>query len=94
MLKGTCRDKGTRRGCGAAMLWAKTEHGGNIPLDAEPAVRNAILLDHAPGLFWMDRDVAISAKWDELDAWEGRDLYVSHFATCPFSSDHRGAPGG
>lgn len=64
--------------CGAAILWVKTVNGKRMPLDEYPTPDgNVVLVD----------GVAFSAY--TLDALEGRDLYKSHFATCPNSPMHR-----
>lgn len=64
------------------MLWAVTEHGKRMPLDADPVDLDA--LTSVDGLF------AIRTAGDELhviaatpDQLPGEPLYRSHFATCP-----------
>lgn len=66
------------RSCGAAILWATTEKGKAMPLDAEPAENGNINLVGG---------VAKVVKPGEM--LPGIPLYLSHFATCPNSVMHR-----
>jgi hypothetical protein len=67
----------TCRSCGAEILWAATEKGRRIPLDAKPEKRFVT----AP----CDPDAAGAS---ELHV-RVEDTYVSHFATCPHADQHR-----
>lgn len=74
------------RSCSAPILWARTERGKRIPLDAEPYGG-----DDTRGLFVLrelddpEGPLAIAA-WG-LDGLEPH--YRSHFATCPQAAEHR-----
>lgn len=74
------------RTCNASILWARTERGKRIPLDAEPYEG-----DDDRGLFVLrepddpEGPLAIAA-WG-LDGLEPH--YRSHFATCPDAARHR-----
>lgn len=66
------------RSCGAEILWAVTENGKRIPLDADPSIVKT------PGAFELrgdDPPLAIAAR--------SRRVFVSHFATCPHAAQHR-----
>lgn len=69
------------RSCGAEIIWATTENGKRMPLDAEPV---------APltGLFAVDDSTdppfAVSTAGERREP-----LYRSHFATCKFADKHR-----
>lgn len=62
---------GKCRSCGARVVWAVTEHGRRMPLDAEPVAGGTFTLTTSRGEL-----VATSTPGVELG-------YVSHFATCP-----------
>lgn len=70
-------DKATCRSCGAEILWAVTEKGRRIPLDAKAEKRFV----SAP----------CDANAPDADQVHVRveDTYVSHFATCPQADQHR-----
>jgi hypothetical protein len=76
------------RSCDAEILWARTERGKKMPLDAAP-VCDAIA--ETRGLFVLretdhrDGPLAIAA-WG-LEGTEPH--YRSHFASCPNASQHR-----
>ncbi len=59
------------RSCGAPIIWAKTEKGKAMPLDAEPA---------QTGTLWLFAGVVQTG--DQPPAVNGP-TYTSHFATCP-----------
>lgn len=61
------------RSCHAEIIWAKTESGKAMPLDAKPEKR-FILFPGPDG----NEDEAVAV-----------DTYVSHFATCPNANQHR-----
>jgi hypothetical protein len=68
------------RSCGAAIIWAVTETGKRMPVDAIPSDAGNILL--ADG-------IAVIAKNDDTAA--DNELHTSHFATCPHAAQHRKA---
>ena len=57
------------RSCGATVIWAQTESGKWMPLDAVPVVG---------GTLWLDGKNVKAGKPSETTK-----AYVSHFATCP-----------
>ena len=63
----------TCRSCGAEIVWAITEAGKRIPLDAEPERR-----------FVLTTDLATNDQTARSTA-----TYISHFATCPNAAEHR-----
>lgn len=78
--------------CGRPVIWAETEKGRRMPMDAEPKEAGAFLLeergwdekhneDHAP----LARYAVNLAEAKQL----GLPLYTSHFATCKFAEMHR-----
>lgn len=66
--------------CGAPIVWAITEAGKRVPLDAKP-IRIAIV---ARG-----NDGAEIREGDALVIGSGANGYQSHFATCPNAAAHR-----
>lgn len=78
------------RSCGASIVWAITERGKRIPLDAEPnAVKGNMVLEVEtlivnghPQERWRARQVA-----PLLDAAQVR--YMPHHATCPQGNQWR-----
>jgi len=72
---------GECRSCGAPILWARTEHDRNIPLDRTPYDG-----PEPGGLFVLRDGVAIAVS---PEAFAGEDLYRSHFATCPDAKEWR-----
>lgn len=71
------------KSCGAQIIWARTEHGRRIPLDAEPY--------HGPspaGLFVLReaRELALAVP---PDVFPTEPHYRSHFATCPEAGSWR-----
>jgi hypothetical protein len=65
------------RSCDAPIVWALTEKGARMPLDAEPTPAGSLVL--VDGI----------ARRPQI----GEDVpylqYVSHFATCPNADRHR-----
>jgi hypothetical protein len=72
------------RACKAPIVWAKTEAGRPMPLDAEPVDGGNVAL--------VDGIVVVlgAAARERLDG--KLELYRSHFATCPFADDFRRRP--
>jgi hypothetical protein len=70
------------RSCQAEIVWAVTDTGKRMPLDAEP-----VSAAHRPsGLFVLDEGGEHPLAFT-LAA--GQPLYRSHFATCPNADQHR-----
>ena len=73
------------RTCRAEIVWAQTENGQRIPLDAAPYDG-----DSPRGLFVFRRHLnSVYVVAATPDAFAGEQLYRSHFATCPDAADHR-----
>ena len=70
------------RSCNAPIVWAITEKGRRMPVDAKPSAAGNLLLDHERGE-WR----AIVVKNDDTAA--ENELHTSHFATCPNAARHR-----
>lgn len=66
--------------CGAPIVWAITEAGKRVPLDAKP-IRIAIVARDNDGAEILDNGARVIAR--------GENGYVSHFATCPNAAAHR-----
>ena len=64
------------KACQAEMIWAETDKGRRIPLDATPEKR-FLLGDEVEGS-WGDTRIATMV-----------DVYTSHFATCPNANQFR-----
>jgi len=72
------------RSCGAAIKWVTMAVSGKKnPIDAEPSPKGNIDVTAAGYATVLSEEYAEKAR----DA--GIDLYVSHFATCPNSKQHR-----
>lgn len=74
------------RSCDAAILWARTERGRRMPLDATPVD------DDTVGNLFVLRETDNADGPLALAAWglEGTEPhYRSHFATCPNADQHR-----
>lgn len=77
------------RSCGAQMIWAITETGKKMPVDAEPSSAGEFVL------FWIESEntpqvrslVSIERNGRPMGEWDGN--YSSHFATCPNAGQHR-----
>jgi hypothetical protein len=63
----------TCQSCGAEIVWAETEAGRKIPLDAVPEKRFVIA----------------DAPLSRARVAVMQPTYVSHFATCPNAAEHR-----
>jgi hypothetical protein len=76
------------KSCQAPMLWAITTNGKHIPVDAEPVAVNGgggnIRLTPRPGMAPLAKVVRNPA-----DLFGVREVYRSHFATCPHADRHR-----
>ena len=77
----------TCRGCGAPIIWIKTERGKSMPCDPEQVT------------YWQARSGSqkiVTPNGEVVSAELSGELnnatgigYVSHFATCPKSNDFR-----
>lgn len=74
------------KSCGAPLRWAKTGVGKRIPLDAEPVANGNIRLGLIGGIEYAIVLPPADIACCQVD---GLPLYVSHFATCPNSAQHR-----
>jgi len=69
----------TCRSCGATIVWAITDSGKRMPVDAEPdPAGNLSIWESGEG--W--RVTVVPEEWDGL-------RYRPHFATCPDSESWR-----
>ena len=76
------------RSCKAKVVWALTEKGKRMPVDAEPAVGGTIVLEHTqqgkPPLARVVSGEELSTmRRQEESRGEELRLFKSHFATCP-----------
>jgi len=69
------------RSCGAAIFWAKTRAGKNVPIDAEPRADGNLRIRRVDDLAWI-----LSGDDDSIAGFQ---RHVSHFATCPDSAKWR-----
>jgi hypothetical protein len=68
------------RSCGADIRWAKTAKNKSIPVDPVPvADGNLMLVDEGNGV---TRALPITGGYNGV-------AHKSHFATCPYSGEHR-----
>lgn len=65
------------RSCGAEIVWAVTDSGKRMPVDAEPFQRSVVVLEGGGNGQPPRASVA--------------DAHRSHFATCSFADHHRRA---
>lgn len=71
----------TCKSCGRPIIWARTESGKAMPLDAQPVDAAKV-----EGTCILDQGVA---RFGAIDTAPGVPHYVSHFATCPNAAAHR-----
>lgn len=76
----------TCRSCQAAVLWAVTHNGKRMPVDAEPVEGGNIKLRREG-----DKVIAEFPGKEHPALFEdnNRARYVSHFSTCPESTEWR-----
>lgn len=73
------------RSCGAEIIWARTENGKRMPLDAEAThIGDSSELRGLQSVTFVDGEYRCSPARPML-------VYVSHFATCPNAGSHRQA---
>jgi hypothetical protein len=70
------------RSCGQKVIWAVTERGKHMPVDAEPHPAGNITLIPRP-------DGGATAHVLQKFESAGGELYRSHFVICPNASDWR-----
>ena len=81
------------RSCQAPIHWTTTEHGRNMPVDAEPVeVRKGFRLVCEGEI--LDEQGVADAQGPILavhtsEPLAGERLYVAHFSTCPNAAAHR-----
>ncbi len=66
------------RTCEAPIVWALTQNGKKMPLDAEPSAEGTFVLMNGSTWRAKPEDIAVH-----------RPLHTSHFATCPDRDQHR-----
>lgn len=73
--------------CGAPIVWARTQRGERMPVDAEPhpELGNVILSGQPPHV-----TAGVLSKGQAAGARSvGQRLHLSHFATCPKAGEFR-----
>jgi hypothetical protein len=73
------------RSCKAPIIWARTEKGRRIPLDAKPTAGGNLLLERREYL----EPLAVYKSPDERAAMNNTQFFISHFATCNDSAKWR-----
>ncbi|QPO17041.1 hypothetical protein SEA_DEXDERT_44 [Gordonia phage Dexdert] len=78
---------GSCKSCGEHILFAKTSNGKSIPLDDQPNLTkgNVHIVQDGPKILATVLGAADAAAARE----KGEQLYLPHFATCPFAGRHR-----
>lgn len=71
----------TCRSCNQPIMWAMTEKGNKMPLDAEPVRWGGNIRVHDDG--------TCSVLHKDEPRMPGEMLYRSHFATCPKAVQNR-----
>lgn len=70
------------RSCGAEIVWVNMQKTGKAnPLDALPSPKGNVLI--------MEGGIGVVLSRAEIEANPRNDLRLSHFASCPHSSQHR-----
>lgn len=70
------------RSCRESVIWCLTEQGKRMPVDVEPVPHGNLTLSDA-------RPTPVATVVSKSGREPGRRLYISHFATCPKSNQHR-----
>lgn len=68
------------RSCGQRIFWARAANGRANPIDALP---------HPNGNIWIDDEGHAHYRKKGEPAPAGKELFVSHFATCVHADQHR-----
>lgn len=78
---------GACKSCGEHIIFAKTANGKSMPLDDMPNATkgNVHIVQDGPKIL-----ATVLGKADAQAARDkGEQLYLPHFATCPFAGRHR-----
>lgn len=78
------------RSCGAEVVWAVTEAGRRMPIDAQPVDGGNVILHPAERGQSPTATVVGKQPQPSLFGDDGP-RYTSHFATCPNAAEHRKA---
>lgn len=73
----------TCRSCPAVIVWAVTERGKAMPVDAVPCAAGNVALVAREGRAPLAKVLGVAARFGRTD------LHTSHFVTCPNASQHR-----
>lgn len=71
--------------CYAEIIWAVTESGKRIPLDAVPGSGNVALSWGRPG----ESPHSVTLSGPDREHADKSTLYTAHFVTCPNAEKHR-----
>ncbi len=71
--------------CGASIVWAVTEKGKPIPIDAEPVAEGNVYLRGADD----PRNPPVASMAFTKQPASAAGPYVTHFVTCPNADEHR-----
>lgn len=86
------------KSCDAQIVWAVTENGRRMPVDADPVPAGTILLRHLnvgepPVAHVTTKTERAELETQAVNRGDTFRLFVSHFATCPNATTHRQRPG-
>lgn len=70
------------KSCDATIIWAITDHGKSMPIDAQPSANGNVELR-------LDHGGAYRAKVHAGPNGHTGQLHTSHFVTCPNAAKHR-----
>lgn len=80
----------TCRSCGASIAFVLTTGGKRMPIDVEPSDKGTLFVfAPLPTVALSAESVTARSERAELARTQGRERYVSHFATCPQAAQHR-----
>lgn len=80
----------SRCSCGAEIVWAITENGKRIPLNAEPEKRTVIV--HHQELVKTTRELVLGDAFEAMVRAVVADTYMPHHATCSQAERFRRRP--
>lgn len=80
------------RSCGAEIVWAKTQNGKNIPIDAQSHEAGNIMLVAATSTILEPPYAVILRTIADMAGVPPEKLHRTHFATCPKAADWRRSP--